>query len=190
MTLLLIGLTLFFAAHSIRIVADPWRTRQRARLGELRWRGLYSLVSLTGLVMLIWGYGRIRAAPELWTPPPWTHHLAGLLTLAAFVLVVAAYVPRNHLKSAIGNPMVAGVTLWALGHLLANGRAGDVLVFGGFFLWGMVDFISATRRDRAAGTVYPAGTPGGDARVFLIGAVAWALFAFYGHEWLIGMRPF
>src|SRR6185369_10346037 len=134
MTMLLVGLMLFFTAHSVRIFADPWRTRQRARLGELRWRGLYSLVSLAGLVLLIWGYGATRGAPGLWAPPRWTHHLAAVLTLPAFLLVVAAYVPGSHIKSAIGNPMVAGVALWALAHLLANGRPGDVLFFGAFLL--------------------------------------------------------
>jgi uncharacterized membrane protein len=190
MTMLLIGLALFFTVHSIRIFADPWRARQRARLGALRWRGLYSLVSLAGLVLLIWGYGATRGVPELWNPPRWTQHVAALLTLPAFVLLVAGYVPHNRLKATIGNPMVAGVALWALAHLLANGRPGDVLLFGAFFLWAVIDFIAATRRDRAAGTVHPPGNLGGDVRIVVIGVAAWALFAFYGHAWLIGVRPF
>jgi uncharacterized membrane protein len=189
MILLIIGLVLFFAAHSVRIVADPWRTRMRARLGPLRWRGLYSLVSLTGLVLIVWGYGMTRGAAELWSAPVWARHLAALLTLAAFPLLVAAYVPGNHLKAAIGNPMVAGVALWALAHLLANSRPGDLLLFGAFLLWAVIDFIAATRRDRTAGTVQPPGSLAGDARVLTIGAAAWAFFAFFGHEWLIGVRP-
>jgi uncharacterized membrane protein len=189
MTTLLIGLALFFSAHSVRIVADPWRTRVRERLGPLRWRGLYSLMSLAGLALMIWGYGVTRAAPELWSPPAWTRHLAALLTLPAFVLVAAAYVPGNRLKAAVGNPMVAGVALWALAHLPANGRPGDLLLFGAFLLWAVLDFISATRRDRAAGTIHPPGTLAGDARLLVIGLAAWLLFAFYGHAWLIGVRP-
>jgi len=189
MTLLIIGLAMFFAAHSVRIVAEPWRTRLRARLGEGPWKGLSSLVSLTGLVLMIWGYGMTRGAPELWSPPLWTRHLAALLTLPAFLLLVAAYVPGNHLKAAVGNPMVAGVALWALAHLLSNGRPGDLLLFGAFFLWAVIDFIAATRRDRATGLIHPPGRPAGDARVLVIGLAAWALFAFYGHVWLIGVRP-
>lgn len=186
---LLLGLGLFFASHSVRIVADPWRTRVRERLGALRWRGLYSLVSLAGLALTIWGYGMTRGAPELWSPPAWTHHLAALLTLPAFLLILAANVPGNHLKAAIGNPMVAGVALWALAHLLSNGQPGDLLLFGAFLLWAVIDFIAATKRDRAAGTVHPPGRLAGDLRVLAIGAAAWALFVFYGHAWLIGVRP-
>lgn len=189
MTALPIGLLLFLSAHSVRIFAEPWRTRVRERIGPLRWRGLYSLVSLAGLVLVVWGYGATRGAPELWSPPRWTQHLAALLTLLSFILIVAAYIPRNHLKSAIGNPMVAGVALWALAHLLSNGRPGDVLLFGSFLLWAVVDFVSANRRDRAAGVNYAAGTLAGDLGVVAVGVAAWALFAFYAHVRLIGVQP-
>lgn len=190
MTTLVLGLVLFFAAHSIRIVADDWRTRQLARLGEARWKGLYALVSLAGLALMIWGYGASRGAAEWWSLPLWTRHLAALLTLPAFVLLVAAYVPGNRLKTAIGHPMLAGVQLWAFAHLITNARPGDLLLFGAFLVWAATAFVSSRRRDRRAGTRYPAGTLAGDALVVSIGLLAWALFAFYGHAWLIGMRPF
>jgi uncharacterized membrane protein len=190
MEALVLGLLIFLGAHSVRIFADGWRSRQIARMGENRWKGLYSLLSLVGLVLIVWGYGQTRAAPDLWTPPVWTRHVAALLTLPAFVLLAAAYVPRNHMKAAIGHPMVAGVKLWALAHLLANGRPGDVVLFGAFLVWAVLDFVSSRRRDRAAGTTYPAGTLSGDLLAVAIGLIAWVLFAFYGHQWLIGVRPF
>ena len=188
MKALLLGLLLFFGAHSIRILADGWRSKQIARLGENRWKGLYSLVSLAGLVLIGWGYGFTRAAPDWWSPPLWTRQLAALLTILSFVLLVAAYVPKNHLKAALGHPMVAGVLLWAFAHLIANGRPGDVLLFGAFLAWTIVAFISARRRDRIACTRYAPGTLSGDLLVAAIGLIAWALFAFYGHQWLIGVR--
>lgn len=191
MTLLIIGLILFLGAHSVRIVADGWRSAQLARLGEKRWKAWYSLVSLAGLALIVWGYGQARMAPvDLWSPPLWTRHLASLLTLLSFILIAAAYVPRNHLKQRIGHPMLAGVKLWALAHLLANGRLADVLLFGAFLLWAVVDFAVARRRDRRAGTRYPAGTLGNDAVTLVAGAVAWVVFALYLHAWLIGVRPF
>ncbi len=190
MTILLLGLLVFFSVHSVRIVADGWRSRQIARLGESRWKGLYSLASLAGLVLIVWGYGLARTAPELWIPPLWTRHLAALLTLPAFVLLAAAYVPGSRIKALIGHPMLAGVKLWALAHLLANGRPGDVLLFGALLAWSVIAFIAARRRDRTAGTHYAPGSASGDALVVAVGLSAWALFAFYGHAWLIGVRPF
>jgi uncharacterized membrane protein len=190
MTLLILGLILFFAAHSVRIYADAWRSRQIARRGEQVWKGVYALVSLAGLVLLVWGYSAIRAMPELWSPPVWTRHLAALLTLPAFVLLVAAYLPGSRIKAVLGHPMLAGVKLWAFAHLLANGRGADILLFGAFLLWAVVAFVSARRRDRAAGVHPPAGSLRGDLAVTAVGAAAWAAFALWGHAWLIGVRPF
>jgi uncharacterized membrane protein len=175
----------------VRIFADGWRTRQLARLGEGKWKGLYSVVSAVGLVLIVWGYGLARAEPTvLWMPPLWTRHVAALLTVPAFILIVAAYVPGNRIKAGLGHPMVAGVKVWAFAHLLANGTLAGVILFGAFLAWAMADFASARRRDRRAGTVYPAGTIARDAVAVIVGLVAWAAFAFYLHGWLIGVRPF
>ena len=191
MTLLIAGLVVFLGAHSVRIVADPWRTRTIARVGEGPWKGVYSLVSLAGFALIVWGYGMARGTPVvLWTPPVWTRHLAALLTLPAFVLVTAAYVPGNRLKAAVGHPMIAGVKVWAFAHLVANGMLADVVLFGAFVAWAVVDFAASRRRDRLAGRSYPAGRVGGDLAVVGIGIVAWAVFAFVLHGPLIGVRPF
>jgi uncharacterized membrane protein len=117
-------------------------------------------------------------------------HLGALLTVPAFVLLAAAYVPGNRIKAAVGHPMVAGVKTWAFAHLLANGTLAAVVLFGAFLVWAVVDFASARRRDRAAGTRYPAGAVSRDAIVLVVGLAAWALFAFLLHGWLIGVSPF
>lgn len=191
MTLLILGLVLFLAVHSTRIVADGWRSATIARVGERRWKAAYALLSIAGFVLLVIGYGAARASPVvLYVPPVWTRHLAALLTIPAFVLVAAAYVPGNALKRAIGHPMVAGVKLWALAHLLANGTLADVLLFGAFLLWAVASFTAARRRDRAAGRTYPAGPGGRTAITVAGGLVAWAVFAFALHRPLIGVAPF
>jgi len=191
MSLLILGLIVFLGAHSVRIFADSWRKAQIARIGEGPWKGLYSLVSIAGFVLLIWGYGRARAdTAVLWQPPSWTYYLAALFTLAAFVLVAAAYVRGTRIKSALHHPMLLGVKSWAFGHLIANGTLADVVLFGGFLAWAIVDFAASRRRDRIAGTTYPAGTVARDAIAIAIGVVAWAVFAFYLHERWIGVRPF
>jgi uncharacterized membrane protein len=190
MTYLLLGLLLFLGTHSIRIFADDWRTRQFARLGEKRWKGLYSIAALGGFALLVWGYGQTRLAPvELWNPPLWTRHLALLLMLPAFVLLAAAYVPGNRIKAALGHPMVAGTKLWALAHLLANGRLGDVVLFGAFLAWAVLSFVAARKRDRSAGTRYPALGAGRDVKVLIVALLGWAAFTFWGHQWLIGVAP-
>ena len=110
--------------------------------------------------------------------------------LLAFVLLAAAYVPRNGIKARVHHPMVLSVKLWAFAHLLANGTLADVLLFGSFLVWAVLSFRAARRRDRAAGTRYPAGSLAATLATVVIGGVAWALFAFRLHEWLIGVRPF
>jgi uncharacterized membrane protein len=191
MWVLVLGLLIFLGVHSIRIVADPWRSAQIARFGDKVWKGLYALASVVGIVLVVWGYGLARHEPVvLWMPPAGAQHLAALLVVPAFVLIAAAYVPGNRIKPAIGHPMVAGVALWAVAHLLANGTAHAVVLFGAFLVWAVASFLAGRRRDRTAGTSYPAGTAGRDAAAVVAGLVAWALFAFVLHGWLIGVRPF
>ncbi len=191
MLYLVAGLILFLGSHSVRIFADGWRAEQVARLGEQKWKGLYSVVALAGFVLIVWGYGQARLDPVvLWSPPVWTRHLASLLVLPAFVLIAAGNLRGTRIKVAVGHPMVLGTKLWAFAHLIANGTLADVVLFGAFLAWAIADYASARGRDRAAGTVYPPGTLGRDALAVAIGVAAWAAFGFWLHGPLIGVRPF
>ena len=191
MGMLILGLVLFLGVHSTRIVADGWRSAMMARLGDNAWKGLYALLSLLGFALLVWGFGVARQQPVLlWSPPVAMRHVAALLTLIAFVLLAAAYVPRNAIKARLHHPMVLGVQVWAFAHLLANGRLANVLLFGSFLVWAALSFRAARARDRAAQPSYPAGSAAGTAMTVLVGIVAWAVFAFWAHGALIGVRPF
>lgn len=191
MEMLMLGLLMFLGVHSVRVVAGGWRGHMVEMLGERGYKGLYSLVSAVGLGLVVWGFGLARQQPVvLWQPPTGLRHLAALLMLGAFVLLLAAYVPRNHLKARIGHPMLAGVKLWALAHLLANGTLADVALFGSFLIWAVLVFVASRRRDRASGQAYPVGTPRGTALTLGAGVLAWAVFGFGLHGWLIGVRPF
>lgn len=191
MTILLLGLLIFLGTHSLRIVADDWRTAQIARFGDKRWKGVFALLSLLGLGLIVYGFGISRLQDTvLWTPPLWTRHLAGLLTVPVFILLTATYLPGSRIKAKLGHPMFLAIKLWALAHLLANGGLADVVLFAAFLLWASLGFRAARRRDRIAGTSYPAGTGWGDVRVVVVGLLAWGTFAFYLHTWLIGVRPF
>ena len=191
MTLLILGLVLFLGPHSVRIFADSWRTTRVATMGLMPWKAVYSVVSIIGFVLIAWGYGEARGAPVvLYTPPVWTRHIAALLTIPAFILLVAAYVPGTRIKRAVGHPMVAGVKIWAFAHLIANGTLADVVLFGAFLAWSVANYTAARRRDRAAGVVYVAGPVTRDITAVVVGLVAWGAFAFWLHGAWIGVRPF
>lgn len=191
MTYLIIGLILFLATHSVRIFAEEGRSQLIAERGLLKYKIAYSIVSVIGLVLIVWGYGLARLDPVyLWFPPMWTKHLSALLTLPAFILLVAAYVPASKIKSIVGHPMAAGVKLWALSHLISNGTLADVLLFGSFLAWSIAAFSSARRRDRAQGGVRVQGKLTNDAIAVVVGGVLWFVFARHLHAMLFGIAPF
>lgn len=190
MTYLILGLIIFLGVHSVRIVADDWRTHSRARIGNLPWEGIFSAIALLGLGLIVWGFGLARQQPvQLWSPPVGMRHLASLLTLISFVLLAAAYVPRNLVKTYTHHPMVLAVKVWALAHLLANGNSAHVLLFGSFLVWAIIDFGAARRRDRTAGTRYSGGSASATGITVALGVAAWLSVTLWLHGWVLGVRP-
>ncbi|MGN6120596.1 MAG: NnrU family protein [Rhodanobacter sp.] len=190
MLVLILGLVLFLGIHSLRIFADDWRGRQIARMGLMRWKVLYAAVAIAGFVLLCWGFGLARQQPVLlYVPPLWLRHLNALFTLVAFVLFIAARVPRNHFKAKLHHPQVLAVKVWAFGHLLATGMLHDMVLFGAFLLWAVVLFAVSRRRDRREAAVYAAGTVQGDVLTVVIGGALWLAFVLWLHLWLIGVSP-
>lgn len=190
MNLLVLGLFLFLGVHSVRIVADAWRTRVLASQGEKTWKLGYTVVSLVGFVLIVWGYGQARLAPTvLWDVPAWGPKATGALMLASLTLLAGAYVPGSKLKAVLHHPMLWSVLVFALAHLLSNNTLADLLLFGGFGLWAALDLLSCYARDRAAGTQYAAAKPGMSAVNVMVGVAVWAVFAFWLHLMLIGVSP-
>lgn len=187
MLILALGLTVFLGIHLSRTLAPQWREAQIARLGAQRWKLVYTVFSLVGFGLILWGYREARLAPVvLWPALPGMNHLAALLTLVAFILLAATYVPGNHLKARLHHPMTLAVKTWALAHLLANNTLADLMLFGSFLIWAVLVFRSARRRDTPAPRP---GTLAGTSLTVLIGAAAWAGFAFWLHAAWIGIRP-
>ena len=188
MTDLLIGMAVFLGMHSIAIVAPHWRDRMALRLGAQAWRGVYSLLSLAGLLLIIHGFGLARSAPAYWyVPAPWLHSVTRLLMVPVFPLLLAAYLP-GRIKAAAKHPMLAAVKLWACAHLLSNGTAADVVLFGGLLVWAIVDRISLKHRPARA----VAGAPPSkwnDAIAIVLGLALYAAFVGWAHLRLFGVSP-
>jgi uncharacterized membrane protein len=173
----------------VSIVAPGWRDAQIARLGEPAWKGAYSVVSLVGFALLIWGYGQARQSPVvLYSPPAAMRHIALALMLPVFPLLLAAYLP-GRIKTAAKHPMLLAVKLWATAHLLANGTLVDLLLFGAFLAWAVLDRISVKRR--AVQRVVPGAPPSSfnDAIALIGGLAIYVAFVMGVHLWLIGVSP-
>ncbi|MEO8122898.1 MAG: NnrU family protein [Burkholderiales bacterium] len=186
MMYLLLGLILFLGIHSVSIVAPGWRDARSAAMGQNAWKGLYSIVSIAGFALLIYGYGLARQQPVvLYTPPAAMRHIAMLLMLPVFPLLLAAYLP-GWLKRAAKHPMLLAVKFWALAHLLVNGNLADVLLFGGFLLWAAADRVSMKHRVQRPLPGLPA-SPMNDVIAVVAGLAIYALFLFWAHASLIGI---
>ncbi|HSM42297.1 MAG TPA: NnrU family protein [Afifellaceae bacterium] len=190
MQILIAGLLIFMAVHSVRIFADDWRESQIERIGKRRWTMIYTFHSLFGLVLIVWGYGLAREAPVvLWDPPLWGRHLALLLMAVSFFLFAQSGGPQGPIVARIGHPMMAATGIWGVAHLSANGTLADLLLFGSFVAWAVLAFRAAVQRDRAAGIVRePAGWMA-DIGPGLAGLGLWAIFVWKVHAFLFGVSP-
>jgi len=187
MILLIIGLVLFLGIHSIRMVAPAFREAQLSRLGEGKWKGLYSLVSLAGLILIIWGYAQARPdADILYVAPVWGRHLALLLMAFAFVAMVASNLGPSRIKHHLQHPFLVSIKLWATAHLLANGDNASVLLFGTFLAWAIWNRIAVAKR---ADPRPPSGPVRNDILAVVIGLGLWVLFIWKAHQWLFGVSP-
>ena len=189
MTTMVLGLLLFFGVHSLSILAPGFRDARVAAWGAGRWKLLYSLFSLVGFLLLIQGYAVLRLEPHIvYVPPDGLRHLAALLMLPVFPLLLATYLP-GRIKRAAKHPMLVAVKLWAVAHLLANGMLADVLLFGGFLVWAVADRISLKRRPASTAPA-ASGSVVNDVIVVVGGLGLYAAFVMALHERLFGIAPF
>lgn len=184
---LILGLIIFLGIHSVRMVAPDWRDGRVAAMGEGPWKGVYTLVSVIGFVLIIWGYGRAWAvAPVLYEPPTWMRHVAALLMFFSFVSAMVSAFPAGRLKPALKHPLLLSVKIWAFAHLLANGDLAAIILFSSFLAWAVADRISLKRRGAPVPKPGPAQW---DVLAVVAGAVLYVLFVWKLHLWLIGVPP-
>lgn len=191
MTVLVLGLVVFLGLHSVAIVAPGWRIAMIDRIGVGRWKGSYSVVAAVGLVLIVVGYGMARMAPVVvWSPPAAMRHLALLVMLPVFPLLLAAYLP-GRIKQATKHPMLLAVKLWALAHLLANGMLGDIVLFGALLVWAIADRVSVKRRPQVTVHGAPAAPPraANDTIAVAAGLGIYAILVFGLHRVLFGVAP-
>lgn len=186
---LVIGLILFLGMHSISIVAAPTRDRLAEKMGPLVWRGIYSVVSIVGFMLIVHGYAVARMSPVLiWQPPGFMSHITALLMVPVFVFLVAAYMPGK-IQSTLKHPMLVALKLWAFAHLLANGTLADIVLFGSFLAWAVVDRISLKRRVQKPMVALPK-SGANDIIAVVVGLGLYVGFVLHLHVALIGVRPF
>jgi len=197
---LILGLVLFLGVHALRVFAEGTRQKLIGAMGPFVYKAFYSIVSIIGLLLIVSGYSAARIEPiVLYTPPTGVAHAASLLTLIAFVLLIAAYIPGNLILRKLKHPMTLAVKVWAFAHLLSNGTLADLLFFGGFLVWSVLVYRSARRRAPVENpglsnlpAVIASRPPSMLASLvtLVVGIGAWAWFAFEGHAMLIGVAPF
>ena len=184
---MILGLILFLGVHALTTQRDL-RARFVASMGEGGYKIFYSLASLAGLALIVWGFAEYRATGwiDVWNPPKAFKHITAALMLPAVILVVASYL-RGRIYTTLKHPMLAGVKLWAAAHLLANGDLGSIILFGSFLAWAVFDRISLKRRPDAGAPPIPVGGPGNDLIAVAVGLVAYLALAFAFHPVVIGV---
>ena len=185
MITLVIGLVIFLGIHSARVFAPGFRDNTIASRGEGAWKGIYTIISLIGFVILIYGYGQARLENVFfYSAPTWFAHILILLMVPVMILLVASQLPAGRIKKAVKNPMLLATKIWALGHMAVNGDLASWLLFGSFLAWAVIVLISTKRR----GQTFPVETAtSSDVISVVVGIGAWALFAFWAHQWLFGV---
>ena len=185
---LLAGMAVFFGVHSVSIVAPAWRDRMVARLGEPAWKGVYAIASIVGFILMIRGYSHAKLEPTVvYEPAYWLRHLAAIVMVPVFPLLLSAYFP-GRIKAAAQHPMLAATKLWAVAHLLANGMLPDVLLFGGFLAWAIVDRISLKHRPAPPIKVLPERRFN-DLIAVVAGFALYVWFIAWAHYRLFGVSP-
>jgi len=190
MATLIIGLVVLLGLHSTRIFADDARAKAIARLGEGPWKGIYSLLSLIGLALIVWGFAQARwNAAVLWAPPVFIRHIAIALMLVSLILLGGYVFKKSHIAVAVHHPMVWSVAVWSAAHLFANGSAADLALFGAFLVWAAADLVAAYGRDQRAAIIYPSPEWRGTVGAVVLGVVLWAVLLGGLHLWLFGVSP-
>ena len=189
MAVLVIGLILFLGPHSLGLIAPKWREGTRARIGEGAYKAAHSIVSLIGIVLLVWGFALASANPSvLYSPAPGLHFVPETLMLVALVLFVASLLPAGHIKRFVGHPLLIATVLWSASHLFVNGDSAGVVLFAAFLVWAAVSLLAVWRKPQPALRAAPPAL-GSDIIAIVVGVVLYGALVWRVHFWLFGVSP-
>lgn len=200
MEMMILGLILFLGGHSIGMFAPDWRMRKIEQVGRNAYRGIYATLALIGITLIVKGHDNaLESLTWGWTPPVFTKHISVLLMLFALIMLVSTYVPNNHIKAKLKHPMILSVKVWALAHFIANGEGANVILFGSFLIWAILNFRFARQRDRLALEATAKDAPIVDLPIntsfartltcLVLGLVIWVVMVAYLHNLLFGVYP-
>jgi len=186
---LIVGLAVFHASH-LFVTKRAARAAAIERFGTRGYRIAFSILSLAGLALIVWGFAEYRATGwiDVWHPPIFMRHIAATLMLFATIFFVATYIP-SHIRTRLKHPMLAAIKAWALAHLVANGDLGSILLFGSFLAWGVMARIAAKKRGDNGAAAAPSGYLN-DVIVVVVGLALYAALAFYFHPYVVGVPVF
>jgi len=182
MMMLVSGLVLFLGIHLVPTLPGM-RNRLLERYGDKRYKGVFSLVSAIGLVLIVIGYARAPDGARLFAPFPFAMAIAPIAMAVSFVLLAAANM-KTRIRSAVRHPMLIGVGIWALVHLLANGTEKATLLFGAFLAYAVIDLASASSRH----AFKPFRPVARQDAIALVAGVLLALLVMTFHRQLFGVR--
>ena len=190
LAIMILGLAVFLGTHAF-VTLRAQRAAAVARLGEWPYKGLFSFVSLIGLVLIVQGFASYRdeGLIQVWNPPAWTRHVAAALMWPAVICVTTAYI-RGDIQRVLKHPMLVGVKLWALAHLITNGDLGGIILFGSVLAWAVFDRITLKRRSDPGAPAIPSGGRRNDVIALVVGTLLYLALGFWFHPSVIGLRVF
>jgi uncharacterized membrane protein len=190
LAIMILGLVAFLGGHAF-VTFRTKRAAAVARLGEGPYKGLFALVALIGIVLICYGFAQYRNAGliAIWQPPTWTRHITVALVWPAVICVVAAYI-RGDIARVLKHPMLVGVKLWAVAHLIANGDLGGIILFGSILAWAVFDRITLKRRSDPGAPKIPSGGRRNDIIAVVVGTLLYLALGFWFHPDVIGLRVF
>jgi uncharacterized membrane protein len=196
LAILILGLVLFLGAH-VFVSLRAERAKFIERFGDKAYKWMISLVSAAGILIAGWGFGLYRATGwvDVWYPPSWTRHVAVALIWPAIICIMAAFL-QGKIKKTLKHPMIVGVKLWAVAHLITNGDLGSIILFGSILVWAVYDRTSFKfRTDDGASPlagVLPAGMSDTtkDVLAVVIGTLIYLLLGFWFHPAVVGVKVF
>ena len=186
----ILGLVIFLGAHAF-VTMRKRRAALIDKVGDGPYRGLFSLVSVIGLVLIGYGFARYRSAGPimLWDPPAWTRQIVVVLMWPASILFVAAYIP-GAIKRTVKHPMLVAVKTWAVAHLCANGDLGGIVLFGAVLAWAVYDRITLKYRSDPGAPPIPIGGGKNDLIAVVVGTIVYLALGFVFHPIVIGVPAF